>query len=115
LWLPSREAMDLVAGMWQLIARSFVAVPDELWWDNQAGIGRRGRLTDPVTALVGTLGSRVVQLKPYGPKSQGGRGAAETVSGNLVSARPHLHLPVGFQCSTGSMASDRQRPPGAGP
>lgn len=69
--LPSRQTMDLVAGMWQLLSGSFAAVPHELWWDNEAGIGRRGRLTDPVTALVGTLGSRLVQLKPYDPESKG--------------------------------------------
>jgi hypothetical protein len=57
--------------MWQLLSGSFTAVPHELWWDNEAGIGRRGRLTDPVTALVGTLGSRLVQLKPYDPESKG--------------------------------------------
>jgi hypothetical protein len=28
-------------------------------------------LTEPVTALVGTLGSRLVQLKPYDPESNG--------------------------------------------
>jgi hypothetical protein len=28
-------------------------------------------LTDPVTALMGTLGSRLVQLKPYDPESKG--------------------------------------------
>ncbi|BDX29654.1 transposase [Mycobacterium antarcticum] len=69
--LPSRQTMDLVAGMWQLLASSFAAVPHELWWDNEAGIGRRGRLADPVTALMGTLGSRMVQLKPYDPESKG--------------------------------------------
>jgi transposase len=69
--LPSRQTMDLVAGMWQLLSKSFTAVPHELWWDNEAGIGRRGRLTDPVTALMGTLGSRLVQLKPYDPESKG--------------------------------------------
>jgi transposase len=69
--LPSRQTMDLVAGMWQLLSGSFTAVPHELWWDNEAGIGRRGRLTDPVTALMGTLGSRLVQLKPYDPESKG--------------------------------------------
>ena len=69
--LPSRQTMDLVAGMWQLLAGSFGAIPHELWWDNEAGIGRRGRLTDPVTALMGTLGSRLVQLKPYDPESKG--------------------------------------------
>jgi transposase len=69
--LPSRQTMDLVAGMWQLLSGSFTAIPHELWWDNEAGIGRRGRLTDPVTALMGTLGSRLVQLKPYDPESKG--------------------------------------------
>ncbi|MBF4191504.1 Mu transposase domain-containing protein, partial [Mycolicibacterium phlei] len=69
--LPSRQTMDLVAGMWQLLSGSFTATPHELWWDNEAGIGRRGRLTDPVTALMGTLGSRLVQLKPYDPESKG--------------------------------------------
>ena len=69
--LPSRQTMDLVAGMWQLLSGSFTAVPRELWWDNEAGIGRRGRLTEPVTALMGTLGSRMVQLKPYDPESKG--------------------------------------------
>lgn len=69
--LPSRQTMDLVAGMWQLLSTNFLAVPHELWWDNEAGIGRRGRLTDPVTALMGTLGSRLVQLKPYDPESKG--------------------------------------------
>jgi transposase len=69
--LPSRHTMDLVAGMWQLLSGSFAVVPHELWWDNEAGIGRRGRLTDPVTALMGTLGSRLVQMKPYDPESKG--------------------------------------------
>jgi hypothetical protein len=69
--LPSRQTMDLVAGMWQLLSGGFVAVPHELWWDNEAGIGRRGRLTDPVTALMGTLGARLLQLKPYDPESKG--------------------------------------------
>ncbi|MCV7155763.1 MULTISPECIES: IS21 family transposase [Mycolicibacterium] len=69
--LPSRQTMDLVAGMWQLLSQNFTAAPHELWWDNEAGIGRRGRLTEPVTALMGTLGSRLVQLKPYDPESKG--------------------------------------------
>lgn len=71
LMLPSRQTMDLVAGMWQLIAQTFAAVPREFWWDNEAGIGRRGRLTEPVTAQMGTLGSRIIQLKPYDPESKG--------------------------------------------
>lgn len=71
MMLPSRQTMDLVAGMWQLLSGSLAATPHELWWDNEAGIGRRGRLTEPVTALMGALGSRLVQLKPYDPESKG--------------------------------------------
>ncbi|MBJ8344456.1 IS21 family transposase [Antrihabitans sp. YC2-6] len=69
--LPSRVTMDLVAGMWQLLSNQLGAVPHELWWDNETGIGRRGRLTDPVTAFTGTLATKIVQLKPYDPESKG--------------------------------------------
>ena len=69
--LPSRQAMDLVAGMWLLLSGQLGAVPHELWWDNEAAIGRRGRLTDPVTGFVGTLATKLVQLKPYDPESKG--------------------------------------------
>jgi hypothetical protein len=66
--LPSRQTMDLVAGMWLLLSGQLGAVPREMWWDNEAGIGPRGRLTDPVTGFVGTLASKLVQLKPYESK-----------------------------------------------
>ncbi|MCE5289252.1 MAG: IS21 family transposase [Nocardiaceae bacterium] len=71
MMLPSKVTMDLVAGMWQLLSNSLGAVPHELWWDNESGIGRRGRLTDPVTAFCGTLATKMVQLKPYDPESKG--------------------------------------------
>lgn len=71
MMLPSRQTMDLVAGMWRLVSGSFGAAACEFWWDNEAGIGRRGRLTEPVIALMGTLGSRLVQLKPRDPESKG--------------------------------------------
>lgn len=71
MMLPSRQTMDLVAGMWQLLSANFGAASQEFWWDNEAGIGRRGRLTEPVIALMGTLGSRLVQLKPRDPESKG--------------------------------------------
>ena len=58
--LPSRQTINLVAGIGWLLSGSFAAAPHELWWDNEAGIGRRGRLTEAVTALIGTLGSRLV-------------------------------------------------------
>lgn len=69
--LPSRVTTDLVAGMWQLLSQDLGAIPHRLWWDNESGIGRRGRLTDPVTAFVGTVATTLIQLKPYDPESKG--------------------------------------------
>ena len=45
LLLPTRQTGDLLAGMWQLLAGSFGAVPRMLVWDNEAGIGQHRRLT----------------------------------------------------------------------
>lgn len=71
MMLPSRVTTDLVAGMWQLLSQDLGAIPHRLWWDNESGIGRRGRLTEPVTAFVGTVATTLIQLKPYDPESKG--------------------------------------------
>lgn len=68
--IPSRRTEDLLLGSWDLIAR-LGRVPRRLIWDNEPGIGQRGRLTQQVTAFAGTLATRVVQLKPYDPESKG--------------------------------------------
>jgi len=69
--LPSRTTPDLLAGMWHLVASQLSAVPRRLIWDNEAGIGRSGRLADGVAGFTGTLATRIVQLKPYDPESKG--------------------------------------------
>jgi transposase len=69
--LPSRTTPDLLAGIWQVVARQLSAVPRRLVWDNEAGIGRGGRLADGVASFTGTLATRIVQLKPYDPESKG--------------------------------------------
>jgi len=68
--IHSRTTEDLCLGMWWIL-RSFGAVPRRLVWDNEAGIGRGHKLTDQVTSLAGTLGTKFVQLKPYDPESKG--------------------------------------------
>ncbi len=68
--IHSRTTEDLCLGMWWLL-QSFGAVPRRLVWDNETGIGRGRKLTDPVTSFAGTLGTKVVQLKPYDPESKG--------------------------------------------
>ena len=40
-------------------------------WDNEAGIGRRNKLADGVSAFCGALATKIVQLKPFDPESKG--------------------------------------------
>jgi len=69
--LPSRTTPDLLAGMWSLLEQQLGAVPRRLIWDNEAGIGRGGRLADGVAGFTGTLATKIVQLKPSDPESKG--------------------------------------------
>ncbi len=72
--LPSRQAPDLLAGHWQLLAR-LEAVPRALVWDNEAAVGSwRGgcpRLTEAFEGFRGTLGIRVIQCRPADPEAKG--------------------------------------------
>jgi transposase len=69
--VPSRTTPDLLAGIWSLLAEQLGAVPRRLVWDNEAGIGRGGRLADGVAGFSGTLATKIVQLKPFDPESKG--------------------------------------------
>jgi cobalamin biosynthesis protein CbiG len=54
-----------------LLAVGIGAVPKRLLWDNEAGIGRGGHLAEGVGGFCGTLGTRLVQAKPYDPETKG--------------------------------------------
>lgn len=69
--LPSRITGDLLAGMWQLLSQNFGAVPRTLLWDNESGIGQRGRLAQGVPGFCGVLGTRLIQARPYDPETKG--------------------------------------------
>jgi tryptophan-rich sensory protein len=56
--LPSRQAGDLLAGMWQLIA-ALGAVSKMLVWDRESAIGGTGRVSAAAAMFAGTLGTRV--------------------------------------------------------
>ena len=58
MMIPSRVSGDLLAGMWQLI-QDIGAVPRTLLWDNESGIGQRGRLADGVAGFCGVLATRL--------------------------------------------------------
>ena len=68
--IPTRTTEDLLLGSWELI-RQLGAVPRRLIWDNEPGIGQKGRLAQGVAAFAGTLATKVVQLRPYDPESKG--------------------------------------------
>lgn len=68
--VPTRQTEDLLLGSWSLI-EGFGRVPRRLIWDNEGGIGRRGRLAAGVAEFAGTLATRVHQLKASDPESKG--------------------------------------------
>lgn len=68
--IPTRKTQDLLLGHWELIEQ-LGAVPRRLIWDNEPGIGHKGRLAQGVAAFAGTLATKVVQLKPFDPESKG--------------------------------------------
>ncbi|QZH63145.1 IS21 family transposase [Mycolicibacterium farcinogenes] len=70
MMIPSRVTGDLLAGMWHLL-QGIGAVPRTLLWDNESGIGQRGRLAEGVTGFCGVLGTRLIQTRPYDPESKG--------------------------------------------
>ena len=68
--VPTRQTEDLLLGSWSLI-ETFGRVPRRLIWDNEGGIGRRGRLAAGVAEFSGTLATRVHLLKAFDPESKG--------------------------------------------
>jgi hypothetical protein len=68
--LPSRQAGDLLAGMWQLIA-ALGAVSRTLVWDRESAIGGSGRVSMPAAMFAGTLGTRIRLLPARDPESKG--------------------------------------------
>lgn len=68
--LPSRQAGDLLAGMWQLISQ-VGAVSKTLVWDREAAIGGKGKVTQAAAAFAGTLATRVVLAPPRDPEFKG--------------------------------------------
>jgi transposase len=81
--VPTRTTADLLAGMWRLLSSQLGAVPRRLLWDNESGIGRRGRLAEGVAGFTGSLGTRIVQLRPFDPES---KGIVERVNGYLETS-----------------------------
>ena len=56
--IPSRQAGDILSGMWQLIS-GIGRVPKTLVWDRESAIGGTGRVSTPAAAFAGTLATRI--------------------------------------------------------
>ncbi len=72
--LPSRTAEDLYAGWWQHLSR-LGAVPRTLVWDGEGAVGKyaggRNQLTVQCHEFRGTLGAKVLVLRPRDPEAKG--------------------------------------------
>ncbi|MBL7489130.1 IS21 family transposase [Frankia sp. AgB1.9] len=68
--IPSRQAGDILAGMWLLIG-GVGRVTKTLVWDREAAIGGGGRPTAPAAAFAGTLATRIRLAPPRDPEFKG--------------------------------------------
>ena len=72
--IPSRQAHDLIGGHWALLSQ-LGAVPRALVWDNEPAVGgwKAGKpvLAREFQAFRGSLGIKVVLLRPRDPESKG--------------------------------------------
>jgi transposase len=68
--IPSRQAGDILAGMWQLIS-GIGKVTRTLVWDRESAIGGTGKVTVPAAAFAGTLATRIRLAPPRDPEFKG--------------------------------------------
>ncbi len=72
--IPTRRAEDLYAGWWAHLAR-LGAIPRTLVWDGEGAVGAygggRNKLTVECQAFRGTLGAKVLVLRPRDPEAKG--------------------------------------------
>ncbi len=65
--IPSRQAGDILAGMWALI-RGIGRVTRTLLWDRESAIGGTGRVSVPAAAFAGTLATQIRLAPPRDPE-----------------------------------------------
>jgi transposase len=72
--IPTRRAEDLYCGWWRQLLR-LGAVPRVLVWDGEGAVGGyaggRNKLTAECQAFRGTLGAKVLVLRPRDPEAKG--------------------------------------------
>lgn len=68
--LPTRQAGDILSGMWMLI-HGVGRVTKTLVWDRESAIGGTGRVTAPAAAFAGTLATQIKLAPPRDPEFKG--------------------------------------------
>lgn len=68
--IPSRQAGDILSGMWQLIG-GVGRVTRTLVWDRESAIGGTGKVSAPAAAFAGTLATRIRLAPPRDPEFKG--------------------------------------------
>ena len=94
--IPSRQAGDILSGMWPLICR-VGRVTKTLVWDRESAIGGTGRVSAPAAAFAGTLATRIQLAPPRDPEYKGMVEREQRLPGDLVPARPAVRLAGGLQ------------------
>ncbi|MER5728936.1 IS21 family transposase [Streptomyces sp. NPDC002138] len=68
--IPTRQAGDILSGMWSLIS-GIGRVTKTLVWDRESAIGGTGRVTAPAAAFAGTLATKIKLAPPRDPEYKG--------------------------------------------
>lgn len=68
--IPSRQAGDILSGMWALIG-GIGRVTKTLVWDRESAIGGTGRVSAPAAAFAGTLATQIKLAPPRDPEYKG--------------------------------------------
>lgn len=68
--IPSRQAGDILSGMWTLIGQ-IGRVTKTLLWDRESAIGGSGRVSVPAAAFAGTLATQIKLAPPRDPEYKG--------------------------------------------
>jgi transposase len=68
--IPSRQAGDILSGMWALIY-GIGRVTKTLVWDRESAIGGTGRVSAPAAAFAGTLATQIKLAPPRDPEYKG--------------------------------------------
>jgi transposase len=68
--IPSRQAGDILSGMWQLIGQAG-KVTRTLLWDRESAIGGTGKVTVPAASFAGTLATSIRLAPPRDPEFKG--------------------------------------------